>query len=490
MDRIHVIRHKLEVEGKSKREVARELGHSRNTIAKYADSPVPERKPYAPRKKPVLEAVRPRIDTLLAEWSAETTRKQRITATVVHRQLVAEGYEVGVTTVRDYLRELKRQKREVFVPLRWDPGDAAQVDFFEVTVRVDGELTKAWLFLMRLVYSGHDFVALYDRCDQLSFLDGHVRAFEYFGAVPRRVIYDNLKPAVTKVVMPERELSARFVALSRHYLFEPCFARPGEGHDKGSVEARGKGIRVTHMVPIPSGETLRELSARLLTDVAEQGRTRADRDREHETAAARFQREIPLMHRLPSQPFEARRRVHTSVTSTSRVKVEGAWYSVPTRWVALDVVVYVGVDEVAIRCGDETIVAPRQPFGGSHIQQRHYLPELSRKPQAVRQNAHLLTEELGAPFPELWRLLVDRHGPRDGARRMAKVLSMIIADGEPAVRDRVQRAIDNDEVDGILRVERSVHAQVVSVPGGLEAFEIEAPSASLYDVLLGGACHG
>lgn len=153
MDRVHVIRHKLEVEGKSKREVARELGHSRNTIAKYADSPVPERKPYAPRNKPVLEAVRPRIDTLLAEWSAETTRKQRITATVVHRQLVAEGYEVGVTTVRDYLRELKRQKREVFVPLRWDPGDAAEVDFFEVTVRIDGELTKAWLFLMRLVYS-------------------------------------------------------------------------------------------------------------------------------------------------------------------------------------------------------------------------------------------------------------------------------------------------------------------------------------------------
>ena len=82
------------------------------------------------------------------------------------------------------------------------------------------------MFLMRLVYSGHDFIALYDRCDQISFLDGQVRAFEDFGAVPQRVIYDNLKPAVKKV-LPDRELSVRFVALAKHYLFEPCFARPG-----------------------------------------------------------------------------------------------------------------------------------------------------------------------------------------------------------------------------------------------------------------------
>ena len=97
------------------------------------------------------------------------------------------------------------------------------------------------MFVMRLMYSGRDFAWLYPRQDQVCFLDGHVRAFEHFGAVPHRAAYDNLKPAVTRVLVgSERELSARFLALTTHYLVEASFARPRTGHDKGGVEARGK----------------------------------------------------------------------------------------------------------------------------------------------------------------------------------------------------------------------------------------------------------
>ena len=117
----------------------------------------------------------------------------------------------------------------MFIPLVHRPGDEAQVDFFEVTVDEAGTRRKAWQFLMRLMYSGRDFAWLYDRCDQLSFLDGHVRALEYFGKVPHRSIYDNLSPAVARVTFPRRRLTERFTALVSHYLFEPCFARVGEG---------------------------------------------------------------------------------------------------------------------------------------------------------------------------------------------------------------------------------------------------------------------
>lgn len=487
MDRVHVIRHKLEVEGKSLREVARELGHSRNTIAKYATTPMPDRKAYAPRGKPVLDAVRPRIDALLADWKRDTTRKQRITATAVHKALVAQGCTVGVTTVRDYMRELKLRDREVYVPLEWLPGDAAQVDFFEVTVRIGGEPTKAWLFLMRMVYSGHDFVWIYPRCDQICFLDAHVRAFAHFGAVPQRIIYDNLKPAVLKVVAPRRVLAPRFIALSKHYLFEPCFARPGEGHDKGSVEARGKGIRLAHMVPMPCGETLEDVAATLAEDVAKQGHESRNRERDNEIPAVRFERELPRMISLPSQPFEARHRVQTTVTSTSGVRIEGAWYSVPVRWARRDVVAYIGVHSVTIRHGDESISAPRQAFGGRHVRQRHYLPELARKPQAVRQNIHLIVTELGDPFPVLWRLLVDRHGPRDGARWMARVLGAVVNDGEESVRKRILRAIEEDALDTLLldRPKAKPEAQV-PVPEGLDSIVVEAASITDYDALLGG----
>src|SRR5690606_4296618 len=112
-------------------------------------------------------------------------------------------------------------RREVYVPLVYAPGDLAQVDFFEVLVDLDGERTKAWMFVMRLMHSKRDFAWLYPRQDQICFLDGHVRAFEHFGCVPLRIAYDNLKPAVSRVLAgSDRELSARFAALSGHYLFE------------------------------------------------------------------------------------------------------------------------------------------------------------------------------------------------------------------------------------------------------------------------------
>lgn len=99
--------------------------------------------------------------------------------------------------------------------------------------------------------SGLGFAWLYDRCDQLFFLDGPGRAFEYFGKVPHRSIYDNLSPAVARVNFLRRWLTERLTGLVCHYLFEPCFALLGEGHDKGGAEGRGNAVRRQHLTPIP-----------------------------------------------------------------------------------------------------------------------------------------------------------------------------------------------------------------------------------------------
>ena len=189
MDQVYVVRHKVLIEKQSIRQVARQLGISRNTVTKYLGESAPIRK-SSPRPKPVLDTVADRIDQLFEEWRSRTTAKQRITGTRLHRQLREEGYEVGKTSVFDYLRERRRRRKEVFIPLIYRRGEVAQVDFFEVTVEEAGQLRKAWKFLMHLMYSSYDYVWLYDRCDQLSFLDAHVRAFNYFGGVPQRLAYD------------------------------------------------------------------------------------------------------------------------------------------------------------------------------------------------------------------------------------------------------------------------------------------------------------
>lgn len=184
VDQVHVVRHQVLVEGRSQRRVAKEFGISRSTVRKYVEQAAPVRTETAPRPRPVWDAVRPRFEALLVESGQWTGGKQGLTATRLHELLVAEGHHVGVTLVKEAVAEWKRQRREVFVPLTYRPGDLAEVDFFEVLVDVAGTRRKAWMFLVRLMYSGRDFAWIYERQDQISFLDGHVRAFAHFEGVP------------------------------------------------------------------------------------------------------------------------------------------------------------------------------------------------------------------------------------------------------------------------------------------------------------------
>lgn len=433
MDQVHVVRHQVLVEGRTQRSVARELGLSRTTVGKYVGQAAPGRKPEAgPRPRPVWDAVAERVQALLADSARWTGGKQRLTATRLHALLRAEGQRVGVTVVKDAVAEWKRQRREVFVPLTYRPGDLAEVDFFEVLVDIDGTRRKAWLFLMRLMYSGRDFAWIYERQDQISFLDGHVRAFAHFEAVPARVAYDNLKAAVVRILVGgARTLTPRFTALASHYLLEACFCRPGEGHDKGGVEARGKAIRQQVLVPIPVGPTLAAINAVLLAQL--DGRLATTRDAAGQTIGERFAEEQRQCRPVPVA-FEAAATTLATVTPRALIRLEGAVYSVWTRWAGLDLIVRVGPSTVTIVGRDGTrIHHPRKRFGERSIDYRHYLPELARKPQAVRQVLPDLLRDLGAPFPAVWDHFHAAHGPREAARLFAKVLGQLDTHGAGVV---------------------------------------------------------
>ena len=482
MDQVHVIRHKVLVEGLSQRRVAEEMSVSRNTVKKYVEEESePVFKKPSRRDRPVLEKVRPRLEALVDEWSKRTTAKQRITGTRLHRQLVHEGFEVGETTVRGWFRERQRRGKEVFIPLVHRAGDEAQVDFFEVTVDIDGVRQKRWMFLVRLMYSGRDFAWLYEHCDQVSFLDGHVRAFAHFGGVPSRCIYDNLSPAVRRVMFPGRILTQRFLALVSHYLFEPCFARVGTGHDKGGVEARGKGIRLQHLVPIPRGATLEAIAADLLSALDAQAARK--RDKHGRTVLDKFAEET--LRELPARPFEPRLVVTLSVSRRALVVYESGTYSLPCHWKSLDVTAYVGPTDIRFICREEIAVRTRVGRHEQNVQYRDYLDELSRKPQAVRQVAPELLAELGEPFKELWGLLEGAHGGREAGRVMARMLAAIVKHGEPKVRRALARALDagKQQLPELIALPDTALTEI-EVPEPLRRYAIESASAADFDELL------
>jgi transposase len=474
VDQVHVLRHKVLVEGRSQRQVAKELGISRLTVRKYLAQAAPVRREAKPRARPVWDTVGARVETLLRESMQWTGGKQQLTATRLHELLVAEGHRVGVTVVKEAVAEWRRQRREVFVPLTYRPGDLAEADFFEVLVDVAGERRKAWLFLLRLMYSGRDFAWIYPRQDQVSFLDGHVRAFAHWGGVPARIAYDNLRAAVVRILVGgERTLTARFQALASHYLLEPCFCRPGEGHDKGGVEARGKALRQQLLVPIPAAPTLEAINTALLTRLDARLTTTP-------TIATRFAEETRVWRAVPD-PFQAAATTLATASPRGLVRLEGAWYSVPSRWARLDLIVHIGATTVTIVGRDGATVAHTRQRGGERsIDYRHYLPELARKPQAVRQVLPDLLRDLGTPFPQLWARLQDAYGPRDAARRFAKVLEAVETRGATVVVAAVVRALASG---GPLVLTELTPAAVpaVALPTALREIEVLSGCAADYD---------
>lgn len=494
VDQVHVVRHKVLVEGRGIRAVALEMGISRNTVRRYLAVAEPVRVEKSPRGRPVSEQVLPRIEAILAESPRWTGGKQRLTATRLHQMLRAEGYEVGATLVKEAVAEWKGRRREVFVPLVYRPGELAEVDFFEVLVDIDGKRRKAQLFVMRLMHSGRDFAWLYERQDQVGFLDGHVRAFTHFGAVPQRIAYDNLKSAVRRMLVgSEREMTERFTALVSHYLFEPCFCRPATGHDKGGVEARGKAIRWQELVPIPTGESLLVINEKLLARLDErQSEIRSHGD--GRTIGERFAEERGAMLPLAERPFCARRTHHVEVSSRSLVTVEGAVYSVPCEWVGQTIVAHVGATDVELVSPrrDEArrvVVTARKRFGERSVDYRHYLRELARKPQAVRQVAPELVRDLGEPFGVAWRLLVDVHGPKEAARVFARVLGFVEKRGITDVAHRIAQALEHGEPLLLALAPPPRPAPALApddLPHGLGSLAVESGRAGDYDRWLRG----
>jgi transposase len=479
MDLVAVIRHKVHAEGVPIREIARELGLSRNTIRRYARAKkVPIDRTLPDRATPTRDAI---AEAAAAIWQSRrsfTAGKQRLTATRLWELLRDAGHTASERTVRRLVAEFRSAEREVTVPLVYGAGEVAQVDFFEVWVELAGVRQKAWLFLMRLMHSGRDFAMLCAQQDATWFLAAHVAAFQHFAGVVAATAYDNLTAAVAKVLVgAPRVLRPRFAALAAHYAFEPRFCRPGEGHDKGGVERRGGHIRRQHMVPLPRGSSLAEMSATL------QARLDAQHDRDPSRAES-WSRERAALRLLPP-PFDGRHVRTVQLRHHATHAVAGAYYSVPSRWCGQLVDLFVGIDTVTFALGDETACHRRVPFGGRSIDYRHLLVPLSRKPQALRQVARELVAQFGAPWPALWEALRTLHSPDEieAARRLAPWLER--ADRQGLGRP-LSRAITEAIAEGSLvptpRRAAGRHAPT-HVPLALQIYAVEAPDLSRYDAL-------
>jgi transposase len=436
-----LIRRKFHLDGQSARAIAKELGHSRKTVAKAIANPVPPGyRLREPRGRPAIEPYRAIIDAWLEE-DRSRPRKQRHTGQRIYERLRDEqGYGGSASSVRRYVASQRTNLGEVFLPLCFAPGEEAQVDWGEATVVLNGVERKVQLFCMKLCHSHAVFVRAYERSDLESFLDGHVRGFAHWGGVPKRIAYDNLKSAVVLVGRGrERKLNRRFVELRSWYLFDSRFCNVARGNEKGHVENLVKRSQRTFLTPLPQVQDLDELNAKLLRDCqAELDRT----DREGHSHRALWEAEKASLLPLAAEEFPACREHSTIVDKYSLVQFDEHLYSLPVRWAHRPCVVKGFVERVEIFCGHELVAVHRRSYGPERyvLEPRHYLPLLERKPGSLDQARPFQGDPWGEDFALLRRELEYRLGG-EGTRQFIRVLLLLTEHAEEEVREAVGRCV-------------------------------------------------
>ena len=455
------VRRAVRVEGKSQRAVAREFGLSRETVRKmlqFAAPPGYQRQ--QPVKKPKLGPWLGVIDAILND-DKQRPAKQRHTAKRIYERLKEEHqFTGGYTVVKDYVRAATLRRQEMFVPLAHPAGEA-QVDFGEALVVIAGVEQKAHYLAMDLPQSDDCFVAAFPAETTEAFLEGHARAFAYFGGVPTRILYDNTKIAVAKILGgEERQRTRAFSELQSYYLFADKFGRPAKGNDKGKVEGLVGYARRNFMVPIPRMSSWEELNAHL----EQQCRKRRERQlRGHtESIGERFERDRAAMLPLPAAPYEACEKISARVSSLSLVRYRGNDYSVPTEYGHRQVWVKGYVHEVVIACASEVIARHQRSYEREAVvfDPLHYLALLEQKTRALDQAAPLAGWQLPACFAELRRLLEARL-KKNGSREYVQVLRLLetfdLAELTHAIEDALRLGtISFDAVRHLLlcRIER------------------------------------
>jgi transposase len=308
----------------SVRALADKYGVHRRTVREAIASPIPPPRRSPPRRTLVLDAVRDAVDAMLRE-DLTAPRKQRHTAKRVFERLQAEhDAQVSYSYVAKYVHRRRPQlaaetaARDAaragvvagFVPQCHPPGAEAEVDFADLWVRLAGQMTKCFLFTLRMSHSGKAVHRVFASQGQEAFLEGHVAAFETLGGVPfDKIRYDNLRSAVHRVLFGRtRNESSRWLVFRAHYGFEAFYCLPGKegAHEKGGVEGDGGRFRRTHLVPVPAVDTLAELNARLVAaDAVEDDRRvdgRAQTVGEAFAADTRVLIEVLLLHRRLPEP--------------------------------------------------------------------------------------------------------------------------------------------------------------------------------------------
>ena len=430
-------------DGKSIRQIAGEFQHSRITIRKILKQAEPN--PFAStrdRFAPLLGPVQSVIDQILID-DETAPPKQRHTAAQLFRRLRDEhGYRGGYAQVQRYLQKHRHRHQETFIPLGHLPGQRLEADFGHIHVdfpegrRLVPFLVTAW------AYSNAPFVMAlpFERTEAI--LEGMITAFEFFGAVPKEVWWDNPRTVATLILSGrERQVHPRYAAFASHYVFEPRFCMPARGNEKPDAEGTVKAVQKRFATPVPRVTDLAELNTFF------RKRCEDERDRVVQsllgpfTIKDRLAEDFAVATPLPRHRFDpCAIRPAVVVDKFQTVAFDCNRYSVPRRYAFEMVTVKGYVERVVIVAKGQIVASHLRCLRKQEmiLDPIHYLATLGRKPGALDHSPVFRDWKLPACFTDMRAELERIHGAMSGSRRFVQVLQLL---GEHPM-SRVSQAIE------------------------------------------------
>lgn len=360
------------------------------------------------------QSLRPSIADPFVPFIIETLKKYpRLRASRLYGMVRQRGYPGGPDHFRAVVARYRpRPAAEAYLRLRTLPGEQAQADWGHFgKVPIGRALRPLMGFVLVLSWSRQIVLRFYLGAAMPNFLRGHVDAFQLLDAVPRVILYDNLKSAVLERVDDAIRFHPTLLALAAHYRFGPRPVAPARGNEKGRVERAIRYIRDAFF------------AARTWTDLADLNRqaeewcqgpaaSRPCPEDSRLTVGEAFAAEKPYLLPLPEVPFPTEERGEVAVGKTPYVRFDLNDYSVPHTCVRRTLVVLATLDTVRVLDGN-TVVAqhPRSWDRGQQIEQDIHLRELVEAKRHAREQRGMDRLHHAVPITaQLFREVAQRGG--------------------------------------------------------------------------------
>jgi transposase len=462
-------------DGKGIREITRDFNLSRNTVRSIIRSGITDQKyERSEQPHPKLGSFIERLSELLKEDTGKPVRHRR-SAQILFEQLQREGYEGGYDAVRRYVGTWKKADGtalvKAYVPLEYDPADAFQFDWSYEQVLLGGVQTEVKIAQFRLCHSRKPFCVAYTRETLEMVLDAHIRAFEFFGGVCRRGIYDNLKTVVTKVLMgKDRVFNRRFQNLASHYLFDLVACTPAAGWEKGQVENQVGVVRNRFFAKQRRFASLEELNEWLTGECRNHGATAMHPELKDRTVDQVFAEEKSKLMALPVSLFDGYQESVVRVSPQLLVSFDRNRYSVNAMAVGKTVSLRAYANRIIMVQNGTVVGSHKRHLGRDKViyDPWHYLAVLEKKPGALRNGAPFKQWDLPESMGAVRKILEDRLG---GDRQFVSILSVVSRYGLESVATACSQVIADKTVssDVVLTILSRTHDEPPPEPLPLSA---------------------